>query len=223
MAEKTLEKKKTGRPKGSKKIDLGMQKAMVALEEAKEIQDKMSDKQRKLFVSLLKGYDPLRAAVDSGRTEFFTGITKKVERYITNKDGEREIKGIYTSNIDMYSINDLTEESYAKLNRICKTEVDKYLGDFNHANYVANYKSVIKFLVPEAIGVLTDVATNKNAKDSDRLTAAKDILDRAGHLGDRLDADKTMPVQVNIIMNEEKKREPLPIINIEPEEGEIVG
>lgn len=203
-----MSEKKVGRPKG-RKIAQALSEVNEALEKALEIQNKMSDRQRSLFVSLLKGYDPIHACVDAGLKDIYNGISKMV----TKKDGHR----LYVSNLNLDNLEEVCEEDYAKLNRICSSEVNKYLQGFNHQDYVVNYKSILKFLVPEAIGVLTKAMSDKDTRNAIR--AAENILDRSGHVGDRGEVDRTMPVQVNIIMNKDKT---LPVVNIETEEGELV-
>ncbi len=50
-------------------------------------------------------------------------------------------------------------------------------------NAVINVNEAIKALAPNAVGVLKDVMAC-GTKDSDKLTAARDVLDRAGHKPD---------------------------------------
>jgi len=207
-------KRKVGRPKGStgKKIDKAMIKVAQALKEAKEIQDKMSDKQRKLFVSLLKGYDPLKTCIDAGFRDF-EGITKELPQ----KNG----KYIFSSSLTMENVDGLEEESYAKLARICQSKIDAYLSHFNYREFLINMKDIIRFVAPEAVGTIVEIMQS-GTNEGNRLRAAQDLLDRSGHIGERQEPDKSMPVQVNIIMDNKPKSEDLPIVNIEAEEGEVI-
>jgi hypothetical protein len=183
-----------------------IKKTGVAIEAATELYEKLSDKQRKLFVSLTQGDDELIACLKCGQVDNFKAITK----IAYTKEG-RPFK---TANLTLKNVDNLDAASYERLLRICKSDIKNHLLGFEYEKSLIDVTNLFKLIAPEALSVLAKVASDDKAKDRDRVSAANSILDRGGYTaGDVKKGAGQMPVKINILFNAAPKAEILPTIN----------
>jgi hypothetical protein len=177
------------------KVVKAMSLAKGAIQELQEVFELMSDRQRKIFVSLAKGYDSLKAFLDAGIREQF-GIVKIVY--------DKEEKPVYIDKVTLDNVDKLNAASYQRLLNITDAALKDVIKDYRPEDFIVDVRKLFKLVAPDALNTLTEIATNKSEKASDRISAAKDLLDRAGYK-EEVKKDIFMPVQVNILMNEQAK------------------
>jgi len=209
VMEKALDKIEGKKPRTSKHYPTGSAKLLMKtnplVKEAQEMFEKLSDKQRKLFVSLTSGDDELIACLKCGHTHGITTIAKIVYK----KNG----RPLETKKLTLNNVNELDQLSYERLLRIAKSEMKTNLIGFDYKDSLVDITNLFKMIAPEMLTVLAKVAGKENAKDSDKIKAANSILDRAGYTpGDAKKGAGQLPVQVNILFNQQPKAEELPII-----------
>lgn len=190
--EDAVVKKKT--PK--RKIAMALKsasEAIVSISEMDDVVSKMNDKQKLLFESLMMGDDELVAAIKSGHTAYFTGITKVVH----DKNG----KPLNTKDVSLENVTTLDNDSYQRLLRICTAQVRFVLATDDYRKYTVPIKEYIARLAPLALGTISALARN-GVKEETRFRAAKDLLDRAGEGAREPEKDIIIPVQLNIVLTQ---------------------
>lgn len=185
-----------GRPKG-KKLEKALVAANFAAQSVKEVEtvtENLDPRMKKAFESIMAGDDELVVALKAGYPEWFTGITKNIEK----TDGT----SIYSAKITLEDLPDLTPASYSRLRSICAAKVRQYCGDFDYRASIGPIRDYIKKLAPLALGTVVELATSA-VREEVRLKAATDLLDRAGEKEPEPERDIVIPVQVNIVLTGE--------------------
>lgn len=196
--------------KGEFKVKKALDNTHTAVQNVNEVLEKMSDQQRRLFVSLAKGYDYIKAALDSNNRQFYEGIVRIV---YTKKLGPMgnpvpmEIEKLTMENID-----ELDQGSYDRLNRIAGSYVKKYIQDFNPEEYMQDVNNLFKLVAPDALATITQIALDEKVDKKTRLAASKDLLDRAGYgLNKPNKEGSASPVLIQINMGGTPKSENNPV------------
>lgn len=68
-------------------------------------------------------------------------------------------------------------------------KVREYLAELK-SKLISDLQQELIFDAVEAVNVLYEIMTDKNASDKDRIAAAKEFLDRAGFKGQTIDANR---------------------------------
>jgi hypothetical protein len=180
---------------------------------ANALYERMSDQQRRVFVSMLKGLpDELQVLVDAGYTHGITTIAKIV--YL--KDGSP----LETKKLCKENINELDPSSYERLLRIAVSEVKNIIGTRDYKDYITDVKSLFKLVAPEALTTLVEIATDPLNKPADRRLAATALLDRGGYGASQTNnKDDRPPVMVQINFDKAPRAEVNPnVIVVNPED-----
>lgn len=190
---------------------LDLVKSEVA--QVQDLYEKMSDVQRKVFISSLKGFpDELHVVLDAGYSVGITGIAK----IVYTKDG----KPMETHKLTLQNVTDLDAGSYERLLKIARADVSRVIGSCrNYSDYILDVKNLFKMVAPEALSTLVEVSTNQKAKNGDRIRAANSLLDRAGYGTNKQDGkDDRPPVLVQINFDKKPQAEVNPnVVTVIPE------
>lgn len=184
-----------GRPRG-RKIEIALasgEVAATAIQEMGVVVDTMNPQQKLLFESVMSGDDALVTALKSGNTQWFTGITKK----LFDSDGG----SLAPTHVTLENVHDLDQRSYTRLLTICESQIRNVTGNVDYRLHTEPIKEFIKRFAPMALGTIVGIA-QAGVKEENRLKAAKDLLDRAGEAAEAPDKEITIPVQVNIMLNQ---------------------
>jgi hypothetical protein len=189
--------------KGSKKGVYKVEKALVETSQAignvNEILENMSEFQRRLFLSLVKGRDHLKALLEAGGMQYINGIAKIVYLKEMKRNGDGPAP-FAVKNLTVDNVDDLDPASYQRLLSIATSTVKAKIRDFNPTNYNKDLRQLFSMVAPAAIGTVTDIMENGKS-EKNRLTAAQDLLDRAGFSA--RDSEKEQPkppvmIQINL-------------------------
>jgi hypothetical protein len=190
------EKRKRGRPAG-RSITNALKLVSPAVEKVKDLDfaiDKMPEKHKRMFESLLAGDDELITALKSDYTSWFTGITKMV----TLVDGTRFL----TSKVSLDNVSLLDEQSYERLRSICASQVRRISGIENYLDYVKPVREFAKNYAPMAFGQIVNLSKNSK-KDEMKYKASNKILELAGERPpEATRGEVTIPVQLNILLTQ---------------------
>lgn len=199
---------KKGRPRS--KITNALIQTDNAVKQIEDTFNKMSDRDRKIFVALTSGDDELIAMLKAGH---YKGI-KDIVKIVYDKESKPfEVKYLTIDNVDTLDVF-----SYERLLKIAKSEVKHILGKTDYRNFITDVTDLFKLIAPDQVAVLASISGNVKSKDSDRIKAANSILDRAGYdTDDGKKKEIVNPVQVNVIIGGKPKAEFNPIITVEPQ------
>lgn len=186
------------------KIPQAMALTKSAVDNLTVVLEKMSNKQRKLFVSLSKGYDYLEACLDADFRHPF-GIIKIVY--------DKKRKPVEIDKVTFDNVHTLDNASYQRLLNVCTSDVRLYMAEFKPEDFLVDVRKLFKMIAPDSLNVLAQIQSDKRAKDADRIAAAKDLLDRAGYQPDKAPKSPMMPVQVNIVMDRKALPEDVSVVS----------
>jgi hypothetical protein len=174
----------------------------------------MSDRDRKIFVSLTSGDDALIAMLKAG---YYNGIAT-IAKIVYTKDG----KPLETKKLTLENVYNLDDFSYERLLRIAKSSVKHLTSNRDLSEFITDITDLFKLIAPDQVAVLASISGDKAAKNSDRIKAANSILDRAGYESDdgKNKPPQVNPVQVNVIIGGKPKAEDNPIITVERVQNE---
>ncbi len=186
-----------GRPAG-KSVGLALEAAQTAASAINVLDqkiDKLKDHHRLLFESIMSGDDEVTAAIRSGNQKWFTGITKRVETV----DGRM----VFTSALTLKSLEELTVASRERLNKICAANIRNLTGTHDYREFTLPIREYIKRYAPMALGTVVKLSQEAK-KEEVMLKAATDLLDRAGEREPEPEKEIIVPVQVNIVLTDDK-------------------
>lgn len=194
---------------GPKKVDKALLSTQQAIQGVNGLLERMSDQQRRLFISLAKGYDYLKASIDSDNRQFYEGIVRIVYLKKTTESGKNvplEIEKLTMENVD-----ELEPGSYERLLRIAGSYVKKYLKDFDPSLYIVDINNLFKLVAPDALATVAKLSTGAKSEKV-QLEASKDLLDRAGYTANKIEKEKgNAPVLIQINMGGTPKSENNPV------------
>lgn len=186
-----VQKKKKSR----RKLFQALEASAALTGELQAVTEQMSDRQKKIFESILAGDDDLTAALKSGANNFFTGVA----RIVYTESGRK----MDTEDVTLENKDFLDKDSYERLNRLCASQIRKAFATDDYRKYTNPIKEYIKRYAPIALNTIVDLT--KNAKKEDvRLRAAQDLLNRGGEGATPPERDVIVPVQLNIMLTGEK-------------------
>lgn len=187
---------KRGRPRGGR-LGKALQetvKATESLGNLEVIMDEMSDKQRRLYVSLARGRNALEAAIESGHRAWFEGISKRV----TLKDGHE----LFTKSVSLNNLDQLDEASYAKLLRYCESQLKKDHPYDEYENHIAKINDFFALIAPDVARGLSNMFFDEKIPPAVKSKIGFGLLDRAGYK-DQTELPPGQNVVVNIIAPQE--------------------
>ena len=117
--------------------------------------------------------------------------------------GDNNKMGIMSDKVTLRNKDELCEEDYMKLVKICASAVKNYAGTDDYRMYTKPIGEYIKQFAPLALGTVMKVMQSA-PKAETRLKAAQDLLNRSGEKEPDRVADVQVPVQVNIMLTDQK-------------------
>lgn len=162
--------------------------------------DKMNDNDRKVFVRLVKGDDPLKVAIEMG----YLYDLAKVHPEVTLWTDKSKIPTIELSETKL--LNKVSKEDKEALLILCKEWIDDKLGNATYDKYVVDIQWFFKMLAPDAFKTVVNIMENPKVAPQTRLTGAFGVLDRAGYQPNNATANAGESVNpVRVVINYNKK------------------
>lgn len=183
---------KRGRPKG-KKVEQAMALSEGEMQKAadlKSLLNKMSERNRKLFLELSRGRDEFEASLFSGNQQFYTGISKVL--YL--KSG----KPILTKDVTKDNYKELDETSYSKMIRLCNSQIKKFTPNIDYHQYMIDVTDFFKLIAPDISRELTTMFFDGDLKNETKINLGLSLLEKGGYKNKK-DLTPDTIVNVNVI------------------------
>ena len=171
---------------------------------------KMSERQKELFLFMVKGYSELETLLLAKRIGEVAGVVPVVR----TEDGQI-IKTVSLKKLA--DLKRLEPESLAALDKLAKDHIHQSVGDFDYQRSLTDIAWFFKMMAPSAAQTIVEIMEDVKVSPQTRLSAANSLLGRAGYAKETHQVDLPVRVVINmpayqlpsVIEGEEVRTDPL--------------
>lgn len=151
---------------------------------------KMSERQKSLFIYMVRGYNELQILLLAKRIRELSGAIPTIKT-IT---GQRVKTSSLTSFADLKRLN---LKSYTDLQKLAKGHIQASMGNVDYNRLITEITWFLNLLIPQAGLAVIEILVGKKTSSYTRLMAAKEILDRI-ESWQQQETEATLPVRAVI-------------------------